>query len=173
MHGHGQPSLCTRNTSKYIYSSHIYVHTTRENNIYQINVQKTNEKIPSKLSKTTFARFTRKPQKTQSVIPHCRSSFVLICNSLTSHEHASHIQQDSLVWKQKIAVIHEHTRCTTTEQYNRSIRPKTYTNDPTKMTNTKIYARHKYLLVHTTSTYVPLYIKLEHRVLLLIESVGS
>ena len=44
------------------------------------------------------------------------------------------------------------------------------TNDHSKMTNTKIYGRHKnLLLVHTTSTYVPLYSKLEHRVLLLID----
>ena len=50
------------------------------------------------------------------------------------------------------------------------MRPKTYgTNDPTKMTNTRKYGRHKYLLLVHTSTYVPLqYSKLEHRVLLLI-----
>ena len=41
------------------------------------------------------------------------------------------------------------------------------TNDPTKMINTKINGRHKYLLVvHTTSIYVPLYSNVEHRVLL-------
>ena len=60
------------------------------------------------------------------------------------------------------------THCTTTEQDNRLMRPKTdSTHDPTKVINTKKYGRHKYLLVvHTTSTYVPLYNKLEHRVLL-------
>ena len=49
--------------------------------------------------------------------------------------------------------------------------PKTDgTNDPTKVTNTKKYGRHKYLLlVRTASTYVALlYSKLEHWVLLLI-----
>ena len=70
----------------------------------------------------------------------------------------------------KTAAIHEQTHCTTTERDNRLMRPKTDgTNDPTKVINTKIYGRHKYLLlVRTTSTYVPLYGKLEHRVLLLI-----
>ena len=49
------------------------------------------------------------------------------------------------------------------------MRPKTdSTNDPTKLTNTKIYGRQKYLLVHKISTYVPLYSNFEHRVLLLI-----
>ena len=70
----------------------------------------------------------------------------------------------------KTAAIHEHNHCTTTKRDNRLMRPKTDgTNDPTTMINTKKYGRHKYLLlVRTTSTYVPLYGKLEHRVLLLI-----
>ena len=42
------------------------------------------------------------------------------------------------------------------------------TNDPTKVTNTKIYGRHKYLLVNTASIYATLYSRLEHWVLLLI-----
>ena len=105
------------------------------------------------------------------MIPHYCVSFVLTCISLTWHEHASRIQQATLVWRQKPAAIHEHTHCTTTKQDNRVMRPKTdSTNYPTKVTNTRIYGRHKYLLlVHTTSTYVPvLYSKLEHRVLWLI-----
>ena len=87
----------------------------------------------------------------------------------TSHEHAFRIQQASLVWRQKTAAIHEHTHCTSTERDNRLMRPKTDgTNDPTKRINTRIYGRHKYLLLaRTISTYVPLYSKLEHRVLLL------
>ena len=50
------------------------------------------------------------------------------------------------------------------------MRPTTdSTNDPTKIINTKLYGRHKYLLlVRATSTYVPLYRKFEHRVMLLI-----
>ena len=60
---------------------------------------------------------------------------------------------------------------TTTEQGNRLMRPKTdNTNNPTKVNNTKICGKHKYLLlVYTkTSIYVPLYGKREHRVLQLI-----
>ena len=70
----------------------------------------------------------------------------------------------------KTAAIHEHTHCTTTGLDNRLMRPKTdSTNDPAKRINTKIYGRHKYLpLVHTTSIHVPLYSKLEHRVMLLV-----
>ena len=46
-----------------LYSFNINAHTTRENNICQSNAQRTNEKIPSKHSKTTFAQFTRKPKR--------------------------------------------------------------------------------------------------------------
>ena len=91
-------------------------------------------------------------------------------HSISSHEHAFRIQQASLVWRQKTAAIHEHSRGATTERDNRLMRPKTDgANDPAKVTNAKKYERHKYLLlVHTTSTYVPLLnSKLEHRVLLL------
>ena len=54
------------------------------------------------------------------------------------------------------------------------MRPETDSkNDPTKLTNTKMYGRHKYLLlVHTIGTYtIGTYTtdsKLEHQVLLLI-----
>ena len=81
---------------------------------------------------------SRKVQRNHGIIPHYCFSFVHICISLTQHEHASRIQQASLVWRQNTAATHEHTHCTTTEQDNRLMRPKTdSTNDPTKITNTK------------------------------------
>ena len=143
-------------------------HTTREKK--HLKKKRTNnpQKKP-KHSTTTFAQFMRKPQTTYSVIPHCRFTFVHVCNSLISHEHASRIQQDLLVWRHNPAAIPEHTHWTTTKQDNRLMRPKPdRTNDPTIVSNAKICARHKHLLVHETSTHVPLYSKLEHRVLLLI-----
>ena len=136
----------------------------------QKNVQRANKKYRKNIPATTFGQFKRKTQIIHSMIPHYCFSFVLVWNSLTSHEHASRMMQDSPVWRQKPTAIHEHTHYTTTEQDNHLMGPKI---DSTRMTlqrtTTKVYGRHKYLLlVHATSTYVPLYRKLEHGVLLLI-----
>ena len=87
--------------------------------------------------------------------------------SLTLREHASRIQQNSLVWRKKPASIHEHAHCITIKQDNRLMRPNSH--GANELDNTKIYGRHKYLLAHITSTYyVSLYSKLERRVLLLV-----
>ena len=153
-----------------VYSCYIDAHTTSENNVCRNNAHRTNKKIPSKHSKTTFAQFTRKPKINS---PRNTTLLLQLCPYMqfTDITRACITQSASLACLEtKPAAIHEHTHCTTTERDNRLMRPKTdLTNDPTKVTNTKKLGRHKYLLlVHTRSTYMPLYSKLENRVLLLI-----